>query len=717
LEILYPSIGKIASKSMIHSKVRISMKNKITTEHLSRQAFVYVRQSTASQVIEHRESQRLQYRLVDRAKELGWSEEKIFVIDSDLGTSATGSVTRVGFQQLLLAVSEGKVGAIFSIDASRLARNGREWHTLLEVCGIMRTILVDQEAIYDLNLSNDRLVLGLKGEMSTMELSLLKERSQAAIQHKASRGELYLSLPAAYIKTRDNRLEKNPDRRIQEVIDLVFTKFRQYGTMRRVYKWFLHAKIEVPAFSNSRGPRTIGWKLPSTNTILKILDNPIYAGAYAYGRTKTEVTFKNGRKRLKKGIRKEQKDWDVLILDHHEGYIEWAEYENNMKTLAENTNKKRPIVRGSVRGGEAMLGGLLRCGHCGGKLSVKYQGRGGNHKRYQCSPKQGSEKEKSCISFGGYRVDRAVIEELFKVLSPIGLEASVKAIEKINDKSKSITRQRELELEEARYEALRAKRQYNAVDPDNRLVAATLEKDWNDALVRVVKLEDNITSLSETVPRLSVEEKAEIRELSQDLSRVWKHPGSSVELKKRIIRTIIKEIVVYLKEDKIRLVIHWEGDEHTELKMLKNKSNQISLKTNVEVKKIITELARIMPDKHIVAFLNRLGKTTAKGHTWNPIRLRAFRSNNNIAVYREGERQERGEFTVDEASAKLGVSKTKVWRLIQHKILQARQVCSGAPWIISKIDLESEAVIKAARTKLPKRPLSQNSKQKMLNFQ
>ncbi len=693
------------------------MKNKITTEHLSRQASVYVRQSTASQVIEHRESQRLQYRLVDRAKELGWSKERIIVIDSDLGTSATGSVNRVGFQELLSAVSEGKVGAIFSIEASRLARNGREWHTLLEVCGIMRTILVDQEAIYDLNLSNDRLVLGLKGEMSTMELSLLKERSQAAIKHKASRGELYLSIPAAFIKTQDNRLEKNPDRRIQEAIDLVFTKFRQYGTMRSVYKWFLQAKVEVPVVSNGRGPQTIEWRLPSTNTIIKILDNPIYAGAYAYGRTKTEVRFEDGRKRLKKGIRKEQKDWDVLILDHHEGYIKWAEYENNMKTLAENTNKKRPIVRGSVRGGEAMLSGLLRCGHCGGKLFVKYQGRDGNHKRYQCHKKQDSKKEKRCKSFGGYRVDRAVTEELFKVLSPIGLEASVKAIEKIRDESGSIMRQRELELEEARYKAMRAKRQYDAVDPNNRLVAATLEKDWNDALVRVVKLEDNITSFSETIPRLSVEEKAEIRELSQDVSRVWNHPGSSVELKKRIIRTVIKEIVVYLEEDTIKLVIHWEGGEHTELELLKNKSSATTLKTNVETKKIITELARIMPDKHIVAFLNRLGKTTAKGHTWNPIRLRAFRSNNNIAVYREGERQERGELTVEEASAKLGVSKTKVWRLIQQKILQARQVCPGAPWVISEKDLKSKAVNKAAQSRLPIRPRSQNSKQQMLNFQ
>jgi DNA invertase Pin-like site-specific DNA recombinase len=702
---------------MIHSKERISMINKIQAEHVSRRAYVYVRQSTSGQVIHHRESQRLQYRLVDRAKQLGWSEENIIVIDTDLGTTATGCVNRVGFQKLLSAVCEGKVGAIFSIEASRLARNGREWHTLLEVCGIMRTVLVDQEAIYDLNLSNDRLLLGLKGEMSAMELSLLKERSQAAIKEKARRKELYLTLPAAYIKTKDNRLEKNPDRRIQEVTDLVFTKFRQYGTMRRVHKWFLHAKIEIPVVSNGRGERAIEWKLPSKNTILKILDNPIYAGAYAYGRTKTEVTFKDGRKRLKKGIRKEQKDWDVLILDHHDGYIAWAEYENNMKTLAQNTNKKRPIVKGSVRGGEALLGGLLRCGHCGRKLFVRYQGRDGSHKRYQCSKRQDRKKEKSCISFGGYRVDRAVTEELFKVLSPIGLEASVKAIKKISDKSGSVRRQRKLELEEARYEALRAKRQYNAVDPDNRLVAATLEKDWNDALVKIVKLEEKITALAETTPQLSAQEEAEIRELSQDLPRVWNHPCSSVELKKRIIRTVIKEIVVYLKEDKIKLVIHWEGGEHTELEVLKNSSNERPLRTDVETKKIISELARIMPDKHIVAILNRIGKTTAKGHTWNPVRLRAFRSNNNIAVYREGERQERGEFTVDEASTKLGISRTKAWRLIQHKILPARQVCPGTPWIICEKDLESEAVNKAAQSKLSKRPRSLDSKQKMLNFQ
>ena len=691
--------------------------NKITTEHLSRMAYIYVRQSTSGQVIYHRESQRLQYGLVERAKDLGWSDEKIRVIDSDLGMTATGCVDRLGFEELQSGVCERKVGGIFSFESSRLARNGREWHTLLEICGIMKTLLIDPGAIYDTNLLNDRLLLGLKGEMSTMELSLLRERSQAAIRAKAKRGELYLTVPAAYIKTKDNQLKKNPDKRIQEAIDLVFIKFREYGTIRQAYRWFLDEKIEIPTVSNGKGQRRIEWKLPSPNTISRILNNPIYAGAYVYGRTKTDVDIENGRKRIKKRIHKEQKDWDVLIFDHHEAYITWEAYQHNMEILTQNTNKKRPVVKGSVRGGKALLGGVLRCGHCGRKLIVRYRGRNGSHKRYECSRKQGNELGKACISFGGFHVDKSVTESLFEVLSPIGLDSSLKAIKKINNDSSTVKRQRELELEQARYEALRAKRQYNAVDPDNRLVAATLEKDWNDALVKVERLENEISAMVANTPPLSSEEEAKIRELSQDLPRVWNHPSSSLELKKRIIRTVIKEIVVYLEEQKIKLVIHWEGGEHSKLEVLRYKSSASSFSTDVETKKIITELARIMPDKHIVAFLNRIGKTTAKGHTWNPVRLRAFRKNNNIPVYREGERQEREEYTVDEASSKLGIGSTKVRRLIKHKILPARQVCSGAPWIISKKDLEADEIIKAAHSKLAKRPLSKNFKQKVFNFQ
>ncbi len=280
----------------------------------------------------------------------------------------------------------------------------------------------------------------------------------------------------------------------------------------------------------------------------------------------------------------------------HEGYITWEEYQYNMEILAQNTNKKRPVVRGSVRGGEALLGGLLRCGHCGRKLIVRYQGRNGTHKRYECSSKRGNETGKACMSFGGFRVDRAVTDSLLDVLSPIGLEASLEAMKNINHKSDSVKRQRELELEQARYEALRARRQYNAVDPDNRLVASTLEKDWNDALLKVARLENEINAMGANTPPLSRGEETEIRELSQNLPRVWNDPRCSLNLKKRIIRTVIKEIIVYLEAQKIKLIIHWEGGEHTDLEVLKNKYSNSPLKTDIDTKKIISELARSLSE-------------------------------------------------------------------------------------------------------------------------
>lgn len=692
------------------------MNNKIGTEHLTRKACVYIRQSTSGQVLHCKESQRLQYGLVERAKGLGWAEESIKVIDCDLGTSASGSAERKGFQELLSGVCEGKIGAVFSVEASRLARNGREWHTLLEICGVMRTVLVDQENIYDPNLSTDRMVLGLKGEMSNMELNLLRERSQAALKAMASRGELYLTISSGYVKTENNKLKKDPDKRIQEALDLVFNKFRELGSTHQVCNWFVSEQVEIPMVSNDKGERCIKWKLPTPSTISRILSNPIYAGVYTYGRTKTEVEYINGRKQLRKGIRKEQKDWDVLILDHHEGYITWDEYQSNRKIIFNNMNRKRLMAKGSVRGGEALLAGLLRCGHCGCKLYVRYHGDNGSHKRYDCSGKR-SHGKRRCISFGGLRVDKAVTKSLLNVLSPMGLEYSIKAIEKINEKNAEVRRQYELSLEQANYEARLAERRFKSVDPDNRLVAASLEQDWNDSLTKVSEIEDKIASLSESKPLLSLKEETEIKEIAQNLPRIWNHASSSPELKKRIIRTVIKEIIVYVREQNIKLIIHWEGGDHTELEVKKNKSGGSEHRTDKEIEEIITGLARMMPDREIVIFLNRLGKTTAEGLNWNPVRIRAFRSNHNIPVYREGESQERKELKIKEASSKLGIGRTKVLRLIHHKILPARRVCEGAPWIIAEKDIQAEAVKKAAHSKLPKGPCSDNFKQEVLNFQ
>ena len=310
---------------------------KIAAEHLARGAFVYVRQSTTDQVHHNHESRRRQYGLADRARALGWGT--VEVIDDDLGRSGSG-VSRPGFEKLLAAICEGRVGAVMSIEASRLARNGRDWHTLLEFCGLVGTLIVDEDGVYDPRHPNDRLLLGMKGTMSEMELSVLRQRSLEALKQKARRGELFLNVAVGYVKAPHDRIEKEPDRRVQEAIALVFRKFTEMQTVRQVHLWLRHERLSLPAVSHGPDGRCVEWKLPVYNTIHHMLTNPIYAGAYAFGRTGSRITIEGGRKRIVRGFRKERGEWETLILDHHEGYISWAEFERNQRLITDNANGK-----------------------------------------------------------------------------------------------------------------------------------------------------------------------------------------------------------------------------------------------------------------------------------------------------------------------------------------------------------------------------------------
>ncbi|HEY9347973.1 MAG TPA: recombinase family protein, partial [Inquilinus sp.] len=453
---------------------------KITPEHLVRGAFVYVRQSTADQVLNNQESRRRQYGLVDRARALGWSA--VEVIDDDLGRSGSG-IARPGFERLLAAICEGRVGAVVSIEASRLARNGRDWHTLLEFCGLVGTLIIDEDGVYDPRHPNDRLLLGMKGTMSEMELSLFRQRSLEALKQKARRGELFLTVAVGYLKVAHDRIEKDPDRRIQEAIALVFTKFGELQTVRQVLLWMRQERLPLPAVTYGADGRSVAWKLPVYNTLHHMLTNPIYAGAYAFGRTGSRVTIEAGRKRIVRGFRKDRSAWEALILDHHEGYIGWAEFERNQRLISDNANGKSFMSRGSVRRGEALLAGLLRCGHCGRKLHVAYSGTNGDVGRYHCRGGHFNHGGDRCISFGGLRIDHAVGNEVIARLQPLGVEAATAAVEARQAERAEKLHQVELALEQARYEAARARRQYDAVDPDNRLVAAELEKRWNERLL------------------------------------------------------------------------------------------------------------------------------------------------------------------------------------------------------------------------------------------
>src|ERR1700730_15611646 len=433
----------------------------------TRSAYVYVRQSTPDQLANNPESRRRQYALADRARALGW--ENVIVIDDDLGRSG-GGTARPGLERLLAAICTGSAGAVLAIEASRLARNGRDWHTLLEFSTLVSSLIIDEDGIYDPKLINDRLLLGMKGTFSELELSILRQRSQEALRLKAARGDLHTSVAVGYVRSCDDRLELDPNRRVRDVLSLAFKKFAEIGSIRQLALWLNEECIKMPMIVYGPRGRMVEWRLPRYNTMHRLLTNPIYAGAYAFGRTGSQIHLEAGRKVITRGVRRTQDTWEVLIREHHEGYIFWEEYERNQRILSGNANMKGDMVPGSVRNGGGLLAGLLRCGHCGRKLKVKHHGLRGVT-RYLCN--EGSRnfaQRTKCIGVGNMRIDAAVSGAVLRVIAPLGLDAALQAIADRERSSTERLRQMELALEKARYEAARAHRQYDAVEPENRVI-------------------------------------------------------------------------------------------------------------------------------------------------------------------------------------------------------------------------------------------------------
>lgn len=687
---------------------------KITAEHLSRSAIVYVRQSTFYQVMNNLESGRRQYGLVERARQLGWSD--VQVIDQDLGRSGSGT-TRAGFEKLLSTVCDRTVGAVLSLEASRLARNGRDWHTLLEFCGLVGTLIVDEDGVYDPRLPNDRLLLGMKGTMSEMEVSVFRQRSIEAIRQKARRGEYFSTVGVGYVKCGGDRIEKDPDRRVREAISLIFSKFAELQTVRQVLVWICQEQILLPVLQQGPGKQPILWKAPVYHTLHHILTNPVYAGAYAFGRRGTTVALAEGRKRMIRAIRRRADSWEVLIKDHHEGYISWEEFARNQEIISDNANGKSYLGRGSVRRGEALLPGLLRCGRCGRKLTVHYGSRGTHTQRYACRGAFTKRAEMSCISFGGLRVDRVVAQEVLERVQPLGVEAALTAMKNLERERSEKRLQLENALEQARFEAARAHRQYDASDPENRLVTAELERRWNERLIAVRTLEDEISRLStDEKPVLTSSDRDRLLLLGEDLARAWNNPDVTNETRKKIVRLLIKEIVVDTSENTIDLIIHWQGGDHTRLTVKKNRAGQTRWSTDDDVIGLIEALARHMPDKSIAAVLNRSRKQTGRGNTWTRMRICSVRNQKGIFPYQEGERKARGEVTLNEAADILTISPSTVLRMIGTGLLPAQQLCKGAPWIIAESALHTEPVQREAKCRRARIPSSHDPQQRTLNL-
>jgi excisionase family DNA binding protein len=558
----------------------------------------------------------------------------------------------------------------------------------------------------------------MKGTMSELELSILRQRSLEALKQKARRGELFLTVAIGYVKVRHDRIAKDPDQRVREAVALVFSKFAEFQSIRQVHLWFRQERIALPAVSYTVAEgRSIVWKLPVYNTVHHILTNPIYAGAYAFGRTGSRVTIEAGRKRIVRGHKRERTKWDVLLTDHHEGYLSWAEFERNQRLIADNANSKGLMARGSVRRGETLLAGLLRCGHCGRKLHVAYGGTHGEAGRYHCQGSFLNHGGDRCISFGSLRVDQAVGAEIMRLLKPLGIEAALEAVEARKTEAAEKRRQFELALKQARYEAALARRQYDAVDPDNRLVASELERRWNEKLIAVRQLEDEFEAVEQQRPLvLGDEERDRLLRLGADLETAWSHPAATMATRKRIVRTVLHEIVVRVENGFVDMVLHWRGGDHTALKVKKNTSGKHRWTVAEETETLVHELARLMPDRAIASVLNRAGKRTGRNNGWTQSRVTSLRNRCGIAVYREGERSERGEVTLNEAAATLNVSPMTILRMIRRGVLGARQLCKGAPWVIRAADLSNDAV-RAEADGRRRQPLTQNPNQQAFTFQ
>jgi excisionase family DNA binding protein len=653
---------------------------------LKRKAVVYVRQSTQSQVLNNLESQRRQYDLVDEARRRGF--RNVEVIDDDLGRSASGTMARPGFDRLVAGLCTGDVGAVLCFDASRLSRNGRDWHHLLELCGLVGARVIDLDGVYDPCRPNDRLLLGMKGSISEFELGVLRARMYDAARSKARRGELRIGVPIGYVWHREAGLGFDPDLRLQEAIRFVFARFRELGSARQVLLSLAADKFHFPRPSDGKRMTTFDWTPVRYRNVISVLKNPFYAGAYIYGKSGHRTEIVNGRAHKTYGHGKPVEEWEVVIKDHHEGYIDWAEFEGNQKQLAANAYGRVGDAK-SGRGGQALLVGLLGCARCGRRLKVTYQGR--SSRAYRCDSPNLMLGAARCLRFGSSRIDLAVARELLRAVEPIAVEAAMEAerlsLERVNERRRIL----ELDLQKARYEASLAERRYAACDPDNRLIAAQLEKGWEAALRRVEECQAHLEP--ETRAKGQPSNAANFATLARDLETAWASPNVSMRARQQLLRALIVDIVVDIDETarEVILTIHWRGGQHSQLRVRKPNSGEHGCQTSDEALAVMRGMAGRWSDEHIAASLNRMGMRTGQGKTWTAHRVSSLRRVNGIHAYLSAQKD--GEWlTMREAAATLGVTTHTIRRLTKTGVLPTMQVVPGAPHQIRSSDLQSQSV-------------------------
>jgi DNA invertase Pin-like site-specific DNA recombinase len=662
---------------------------KIKPEHLARKAIVYLRQSSEKQVRLNKESQHLQYAVAERVRALGWKQVEI--VDGDLGLSAgIASARREGFERVLSSVALGEVGIVGSREVSRLSRTDKDWCRLLEVCQIFGTLIADEQQVYDLSYLDDQLVLGIKGTLSVVELKVIRQRMLAGQESKARRGELFKRLPVGYARDSLGKIVFHPDQRVCEAIQLVFTKFRELWSVRQTFQWFRDHDVELPA-NPIQGTRLV-WKIPTQSLVRDILCNPFYAGAYVWGRRPVTTLLVEGRLEKRQSAMRSAEECRVFIRDHHVGYIDWATYEENRRMTRRNSvNREGDESMAAIRAGQGLLVGLLRCGHCGRKLHVRYWGGRGTNARYLCRG-DFDDGGQYCIGFGGGLVDRRVGHELLKVISPLGVQASLRALEELSVGDVAQRATLSSKLEQLEYEAKKAFEQYDAVDARNRLVASELERRWNEKLEEIDAAKQRLSSLNAKRYSLSLEEEDRIRSMGDQFAEVWQTDHCPATLKKMIFRTAIEEIIVCANKDKqtLELTIHWKGGAHTQVIMERPRS-AAETATPMEALEIIRRMSVRHGDDQIASVLNRLGYSTGKAKRWNQTRVATARRNHSIAGQKRA-LPDPEKVSLSEAARICGVSHHTIERLVEAGLLTREQVTPRAPWEIRRTDLDAKPV-------------------------
>lgn len=607
---------------------------KIQPEHLERQAFIYVRQSTLMQVRDNTGSKARQYDLVQRAMNLGWPRERITVIDQDQGHSGASAIGRDGFQLLVSEVGLGRAGAVLSLEVSRLARSCSDWYRLIEICALSQTLVVDEEGVYDPNQYNDRLLLGFKGTMSEAELHWLRSRLQGGKLEKAHKGELRFRPATGFVYDSLGHLILDPDEQVQQAVRLVFDLFDQCGSALAVVQHFnTHSLLFPTRFWGGIRDGELVWHPLSNGRILAILHNPAYAGAYVFGKTQTRTKALPGEAPRIKGRTRQLKPevWPIVLKEVHPAYITWEEFLRHLQCLDDNRTWRPEERRGAVRTGAALLQGIVLCGRCGRHMSVRYI-QDGSLPVYVCAQVHSQLAGKTCQFIMGPEVDAAVSQVFLEAMQPAQLEISMAAFEQIEVRARQIDQQWQLRLERARYEADLARRRFNSIDPENRLVARSLERDWNEKLAEIENLEHEYLSLPRLTAHLvSPAERQRILALAQDLPALWQAPTTSQAQRKQLLRFLVKDVTLTTLQASIDIQVRWQTEAITTRQVARRpKSCDVRRTPSAAVDRIRT-LAANQTDAQIATTLNQEGFVPGLGGTFTPGKVQWIRYTHQIA--------------------------------------------------------------------------------------